>query len=165
MAGAPPLPAFELTAGCSEDLDSVMEVMEAAFGKRFGEAWTRSQCAGILPMKGIDLVLARDGRSVAVIGFTLSRTVADEAELLLIAVAPAHHRRGVGRALLEDFMSRARGRGLERVHLEVRDGNPAIAMYRNAGFAPVGRRKNYYRGTDGDRYDALTFAQDLTIES
>ena len=25
------------------DLDAVMEVMDAAFGDRFGEAWTRSQ--------------------------------------------------------------------------------------------------------------------------
>ena len=98
MAGAPPLPAFELSTGSSEDLDSVMQVMETAFGKRFGEAWTRSQCAGILPMKGIDLVLARDSGSIDVIGFTLSRTVADEAELLLIAVAPEHHRRGIGRS-------------------------------------------------------------------
>ena len=47
------------------------------------------------------------------------------------------------------------------VHLEVRDGNPAVAMYRAAGFAPVGRRRNYYQGSDGRRHDALTFARDL----
>ena len=52
-------------AGTSDDLDSVMEVMEAAFGSRFGEAWTRSQCAGILPMAGVSLMLIRDGESGA----------------------------------------------------------------------------------------------------
>ena len=52
------------------DLDSVIQVMNAAFDERFGEAWTRSQCAGILPMPGVKLVVARfgDGRSV---GFSL----------------------------------------------------------------------------------------------
>ena len=48
-----------LEPGDSADLDAVMAVMEAAFGDRFGEAWTRSQCAGILPMAGVSLMLAR----------------------------------------------------------------------------------------------------------
>src|SRR5689334_11854044 len=46
-----------LRRGDSGDLDDVMEVMDAAFGSRFGEAWTRSQCAGILPMTGVCLVV------------------------------------------------------------------------------------------------------------
>jgi ribosomal-protein-alanine N-acetyltransferase len=43
----------------------------------------------------------------------------------------------------------------------VRDGNPAIHMYRHAGFSPIGRRRNYYRGLDGSQFDALTFALEL----
>lgn len=136
-----------------------MTVMESAFGNRFGEAWTRSQCCGILPLAGIGLALVRDGEGSAVIGFSLTRTIADEAELLLLAVAPGHHRRGIGNQLLDDFIARARDQGASKVHLEVRDGNPAIAMYRSAGFVPVGRRRNYYRGADGQRFDALTFAR------
>ena len=49
-----------LERGTSKDIDSVMEIMESAFGDRFGEAWTRSQLAGILPMNGVRLTLARD---------------------------------------------------------------------------------------------------------
>jgi ribosomal-protein-alanine N-acetyltransferase len=144
-----------------EDLDSVMEVMEAAFGDRFGEAWTRSQCAGILPMSGVGLVVARDGDSDIAVGFSLCRHVADESELLLLAVSPKHRRRGIGRGLLRQFLDHARSDGASRVHLEVRDGNPAIEMYRSAGFAPVGRRRNYYHGVDGRQFDALTFSLDL----
>jgi len=152
--------SLRLERGTSDDLDSVMTVMEAAFGQRYGEAWTRSQCAGILPMAGVALTLARDADGDA-IGFSLVRTVADESELLLIAVLPDHHRRGVGRNLMEDFFDRARRDGVRRVHLEVRDGNPAVAMYRSAGFETVGRRRNYYHGSNGDRYDAITLAFDL----
>ena len=147
--------------GTSHDLEAVMEVMESAFGSRYGEAWTRSQCAGILPMAGVSLMLARDGRDQDVVGFFLSRNVADEAELLLLAVAPSQRRRGIGRTLLDDFIERARSAAATRVHLEVRDGNPAIGMYRSAGFSPVGRRHNYYRARDGQQFDALTFALDL----
>ena len=150
-----------LVPGDSNDLDQVMEIMHAAFGSRFGEAWTRSQCAGILPMGGVALVIARDSETGEPIGFSLSRTVATESELLLLGVLPSRHRQGIGGRLLEDFMHRASGQGVERVHLEVREGNPAVDMYRAAGFRPIGRRRNYYRAPDGTRFDALTFAQDL----
>ena len=150
-----------IVAGTSDQLDAVMNVMDAAFGDQFGEAWTRSQLSGILPMSGVSLVVAIERASECVVGFSLSRTVADESELLLIAVLPGEQRRGVGTLLLEDFVDRARDGGGSRVHLEVRDGNPAIGMYRSAGFSPVGRRRNYYHATSGKRYDAITLACEL----
>ena len=147
--------------GSSEDIEAVMEIMDSAFGRSFGEAWTRSQLAGILPMGGVSLMLAREPDGRGTIGFSLFRTVADESELLLIAVLPSHHRRGVGRRLLDDFLSQARNDGVVRVHLEVRDGNTAVDMYRTAGFSPVGKRRNYYHAPDGKRFDAITLAHQL----
>jgi [ribosomal protein S18]-alanine N-acetyltransferase len=147
--------------GTPDDIDSVMAVMDAAFGSAFGEAWTRSQLSGILPMAGVSLMLACDRESGSTVGFSLFRTVADESELLLIGVLPACHRRGIGRRLLDQFVERARERGITRVHLEVRDGNPAVTMYRAAGFSAVGRRRSYYRAEDGRRFDAITLANEL----
>ena len=143
--------------GAAGDLDSVMAIMGPAFGTLYGEAWTRSQCAGILPMSGVSLRLARIRDSGRAVGFSLTRSVADETELLLIAVDPAHQRRGIGRVLLDDFVEQARAQGTRRAHLEVREGNGAMAMYRDAGFAQVGRRRKYYHGPDGSAFDALTF--------
>jgi ribosomal-protein-alanine N-acetyltransferase len=153
--------AVRLRRGSSRDLDEVMHVMDAAFGEKFGEAWTRSQCGGILPMAGVSLTVARDLESGTAVGFSLSRTVVDESELLLIAVLPDRHREGIGRMLLDDFMHRAHCDGVARVHLEVRDGNPAVEMYREAGFRPVGRRSNYYHGANGKRFDAVTLSQEI----
>ncbi|MBA3512704.1 ribosomal protein S18-alanine N-acetyltransferase [Sphingomonas sp.] len=161
MSSVPAAEAIRLLDGKSTDLSAVMTIMNGAFSERYGEAWTRSQCAGILPMAGVSLVLAQDNGHEQPVGFSLFRTVADEAELLLLAVAPDHQHRGVGRLLLEQFVERARGLGASRVHLEVRDGNPAVQMYRRAGFKPVGRRPNYYRGSDGRQYDAITLAHAL----
>src|SRR3954454_4179429 len=153
--------AVRLRPGDSTDLDEVMTVMTAAFGDRFGEAWTRSQCAGILPMVGVSLVIARDADTGGIVGFSLSRSIADESELLLLAVLPSRHRQGIGDLLLDNFVERSRSAGVTRVHLEVRDGNPAIEMYRSAGFHAVGRRRNYYHAPDGKRFDAITVAQEV----
>ena len=151
---------IRLDPGGSADLDQVVAIMESAFDRRFGEAWTRSQCAGILPMPGVALTLARDG-GAAPIGFSLTRMVADEAELLLLAVAPAVRRRGTGRLLLDHFLEQARQYGASRVHLEVREGNEAVKLYRSADFSVAGRRRKYYRGSDGSEFDALTLSRAL----
>lgn len=143
-----------LRSGGIDDLDDVMRIMCGAFQPCFGEAWTRSQCAGILPMSGVYLTIADDDRGPA--GFSLARCVADEAELLLIAVDPACQRTGIGQSLLNHFIESVRRWGATRLHLEVRDGNPAVAMYRTAGFIPAGRRRNYYHGADSRAYDAVT---------
>ncbi len=159
MASPAPLNEVDLEVGGSADLDGVIAVMSAAFDAQFGEGWTRSQCAGILPLTGVALTVARDRASGELLGFALFRVLAAEAELLLLGVAPSFGRRGIGRQLLEQFLERARSGGARRVHLEVRDGNPALHMYRSAGFAAVGRRRNYYRGPSGQQFDALTLAR------
>jgi ribosomal-protein-alanine N-acetyltransferase len=151
---------LRIEPGSSDDLDAVMKIMNSAFGRTYGEAWTRSQLAGILPMAGVTLMVARDVGG-GTVGFSLSRTVADESELLLLAVPPARHRGGIGRTLLDHFVDQARDDGASRVHLEVRDGNPAVTMYQGAGFSPVGRRRNYYHGLEGRRFDAVTLAKPL----
>lgn len=161
MAAEPIAATMRIETGTSDDLDAVMRVMDSAFDPSFGEAWTRSQCAGILPMSGVLLTLAWDGTRSVPLGFALSRTAAGESELLLLAVSPDHRRRGVGRSLLDRFIDRARSDGARRVHLEVRDGNPAVAMYESAGFSRAGLRRSYYRGRDGRRFDALTFARSI----
>jgi ribosomal-protein-alanine N-acetyltransferase len=146
----------QLVQGNSDHLDAVMLVMSAAFPSQYGEAWTRSQCAGILPMTGVKLVLAEDGED-NVVGFSLYRTIAGDSELLLLAVHPKARGIGIGRLLLSHFIEDSKKNGADRIHLEVRDGNSAVDVYRAAGFEQVNRRRNYYHGRGGGSYDALTF--------
>lgn len=142
--------------GAGGDLDELMTTMADAFDSRFGEAWTRTQCAGVLGLPGVRLLLARSGAEPA--GFALIRTIQDEAELLLLGVRPRFRRTGIGRGLLDAARAAARAAGGERMFLEMREGNPAIALYRSAGFAEIGRRVRYYRGADGKPIDALTLS-------
>lgn len=155
MVTQPAPTPIALRDGHADDLDDVMAIMNGAFDAGFGERWTRSQCLGILPLTGVRLRLAAQNGG-ATDGFSLMRIVADEAELLLIAVAPKAQRLGLGQTLVDDFIAVARGGGATRLHLEVRDGNQALKLYDSSGFVVAGRRRDYYRGPDGAHFDALT---------
>lgn len=149
--------SITISEGGVLDLDEVMRVMNDSFDPAYGEAWTAPQCAGLIPMPGVWLSVARDGDST--LGFALGRVVLREAELLLLAVRRSSQGGGIGRRLLQNFVEIAIARGAQSLYLEVRDGNPAVKLYRSAGFSEVGRRKNYYTGRDGQIYDALTLAR------
>jgi ribosomal-protein-alanine N-acetyltransferase len=146
--------AIDLREGDVRDLDRVDLIMADAFDPRWGEAWTRSQVIGILAMPGVWLTIAEmAGKPV---GFALTRGVLDDAELLLLAVMPSARRHGVGAALLRSVIADSAEKNIGALHLEVREGNDAIQLYRNAGFAKVGERRDYYRGANGQSYSALT---------
>lgn len=149
-----------------EDIDRIMEVMEAAFEPQWGEAWTRRQVSGLLLLptthyRLVDSTGAAPAELAATAGFTLVRAAPGEEELLLIGVKPLNRASGLGRKLLDLFMEDARSRGAARVFLEMRENNPAVNLYVNAGFRQIGRRPGYYKTTDGIRLDAITFALDL----
>lgn len=80
-------------------------------------------------------------------GFILCRAVADEAEILTLAVAPMVRRNGVGRALVEAAAGVAAARGADSLFLEVASDNvAALELYASAAFEPAGLRKGYYAG-------------------
>jgi ribosomal-protein-alanine N-acetyltransferase len=152
-----------MSSAAPQALDSIMAVMDAAFDPAFGEAWTRRQVSDALGLRGTHWLLAgADGEDLSPgdppAGFALSRGLLDEEELLLLAVTPAMRGRGIGRRLLERFVTEAQRRGATRLFLEMREGNGAEMLYRSAGFVNVGRRRHYYRRGHGAPMDAITFA-------
>lgn len=155
---------------CPHLVDRIMTVMDAAFDPAYGEAWNRRQVADALALPGTHaLVVDADGAFIAdgegaaraPAGFVLSRHVLDEEELLLIAVIPGARRRGIGAILIKGLIDAARNRGITRIYLEMRRGNPALHLYRKLGFTPIGERRNYYRMTNGERIDAITFGRSI----
>ena len=89
------------------------------------------------------LVAEAKGR---LIGFIVGRQIADEAEILNLAVRRESRRRGEGEALLKTALAGFLERRATRVFLEVRESNEtAIAFYAKQGFSKTGRRPGYYR--------------------
>ncbi len=143
----------------ADDLDQIMAVMALAFDPQFGEAWTRRQIEDALVLGNCHYGLVMEEDRCA--GFFLSRFAFDEEELLLIGVIPPARRNGYGVQLLEQFLAGARSRGASRALLEMRRGNRAENLYRRFDFTQIGERPNYYRSSNGERLDALTFACQL----
>ncbi|MEM1194590.1 MAG: GNAT family N-acetyltransferase [Pseudomonadota bacterium] len=147
--------------------DAIMRVMDSAFEPTYGEAWNRRQVSDALALSSTHALLISskgtliDANYLDAAGFVLSRHAADEEELLLIAVLPEHRAQGLGQILVDRLFDAASGRGVSRVFLEMRRGNPAVHLYHKLGFRPVGERPKYYKALNGDRIDAITFARSL----
>jgi ribosomal-protein-alanine N-acetyltransferase len=91
--------------------------------------------------------LAAHTPGVGVIGYVLGWRVADEVQILSVAVDPMWRRQGIGERLLEDFLSRLRREGVRSVGLEVRASNrPAQLLYEKLGLVLQGERPGYYPG-------------------
>lgn len=139
---------------CFEDFEAIMRVMANAFDPLHGEAWTSEQCRASFLLPGYRWLIASSGHEVA--GFLLSRTVANESEMMLLAVDTGQRFSGVGRGLVESWLTGCTIDRVERVYFEVRDGNSALEFYRRLGFAEIGRRKAYYSGGKNVASDAIT---------
>lgn len=136
------------------DVDAVVALERAVFG----DPWSKRSFQEIL---GFDHVrgFVLDGKAGALTGYAFCSAVADEGEVLNMAVVPAERRRGLGRRLLSACLSWMAERGVAKVYLEVRRSNEAaIAMYAEEGFDTLGVRPNYYRKPTED---AVTMSLDL----
>jgi [ribosomal protein S18]-alanine N-acetyltransferase len=82
-----------------------------------------------------------------VAGMLLGRLVADEFEILNLAVRKACRRQGIAARLVLTALGAAQSAGACRCFLEVRASNgAALALYEHLGFHVCGRRPEYYRG-------------------
>jgi len=79
-------------------------------------------------------------------GLILFRIIADEAEILNLAVEPRRRRQGIASRLIEDAVAASKAAGVRTIFLEVRESNEAARnLYARMGFTEDTRRPNYYR--------------------
>ncbi|MGR3637752.1 MAG: GNAT family N-acetyltransferase [Shimia sp.] len=95
-------------------------------------------------------------------GFALGRCIADESELLTLAVHPDRRRNGLGRTLLQAFESKSQMRGATRAFLEVAEDNTAaLALYQASGYQITANRPDYYRRDNGSQIAASLMEKTL----
>jgi len=125
----------------AEDAAAASEILREA---RESASWSMQALVEFMPLPGaVALMSERAGRPT---GFILGRLVADEAEVLNLAVREECRRQGEGRALLKELLRRFAESGVSRVFLEVRESNRgAMGFYERMGFRQSGRREDYYR--------------------
>lgn len=110
------------------------------------------------------VLCSADDSDDALLGFVEFTVVADECELLNLAIDPEVQGCGLGRALLDAMLQEARTLGCVRCLLEVRRSNDiAVALYASQGFVLDGVRKGYYppRQSQAVAEDALLYSRTL----
>lgn len=123
--------------------------------------WTATAVGDLLGAPGCYALLASvEGRAA---GLVLARAVANQCEILWIAVVPARRRRGIARSLLQAVLDCAARNGARTAYLEVAEVNlAACALYAGTGFRACGRRPDYYQdGSAEGPCDGLVLSKAL----
>lgn len=134
------------------------EAMAALHARAFGpegRAWREEEFEQLLCSAHAFVIQSGDG-------FALGRVIADEAELLTIAVDPDRRCKGLGGRILTNVEREAAARGAARIFLEVAADNAAArALYLRAGYGQIACRAGYYRRASGPPADALILQKRL----
>lgn len=86
----------------------------------------------------------KESGDILLMGYVIATDIADESELLRIAVADCARKKGVGYALLQCYIDDLKEH-CDKFLLEVRASNKgAMALYEKAGYKAISTRKDYY---------------------
>ncbi|MCX5494900.1 GNAT family N-acetyltransferase [Kaistia dalseonensis] len=144
---------------------SDVEALVAIHAAGFRRGWDADEIENLLADETVFCIVLRRESLFGVrriLGFAMIRSVADQAEVLTIAVAPARRGRGYGRRILEEALRQLYRDHLPEIFLEVDEANQsARALYSRLGFVEVGRRKGYYRDEEGRESTALVLRLQL----
>lgn len=135
------------------DLNEVLALEK----KCFSQAYSREILSQELKINAAHLwVLPYQKKMIAYLDFWV---VADEIELVSIAVHPEYRRLGAGHYLLARMIAYGRRARVRSIYLDVRSSNEkAKALYKKLGFQTVGLRKRYY---SDNQEDALILRKNL----
>jgi ribosomal-protein-alanine N-acetyltransferase len=131
------------------DLAAIMALEQELFP---ADAWTRQMFAAEFaqPVSRRLYLVAEEGKEL--VGYAgMMFTGGSQADVVTLAVNPAHWGQGTGTALLTALVDEAEKRGYAEVLLEVREDNPrARQLYLRHGFTEVGIRRGYYQPSGVD---------------
>jgi ribosomal-protein-alanine N-acetyltransferase len=140
------------------DLAGIMALEQELFPE---DAWTRQMFAAEFaqPASRRLYLVAEEGKTLA--GYAgMMFTGGSQADVVTLAVNPAHWGQGTGTALLTTLVDEAASRGCAEVLLEVREDNArARQLYLRHGFTEIGIRRGYYQPAG---VDAVVMRKELT---
>lgn len=130
-----------------EDCERVAEIAKESLP----EHWSLQSIRDVLQYENNIYYVVHSIEENQIIGFAGIMIIADEAELLNIAICPAFRRHGIGKLLLEKMLQAAVDGGACRILLEVRKSNLAArALYDRYSFKEIATRKDYYSNPTED---------------
>ena len=132
------------------------ETLSSIHRSTFPKSWSAAEIAAMLSIPGTQGFVAEVAGEAT--GMALTRTLAEQAEILTIATLPSRRRLGVAAKLLSQVIEATKTLGAQSIFLEVAQSNSAArALYVKVGFSETGRRKAYYANGD----DAIVMSRSL----
>jgi ribosomal-protein-alanine N-acetyltransferase len=114
----------------------------------YDQPWSPRVFFDELSMDNREYLVVTNGDK-GIIGYGGLLVVDDDAHITTLAVAPEARGEKLGKRLMLALVDQALGVGARHLTLEVRLSNSsAQGLYELFGFAPVGRRMNYYKNED-----------------
>ena len=138
---------FDITLAEPSDAHPIAQLSRDAIEYGLPWRWTPRRVARSIRDSATNVVVARQAGHF--LGFGIMKYEDDTAHLLLLAVQPAHRRKGVANALWTWLEETVRVAGIATVQLETRMRNAeALSFYRRLGFDTVGMNPGYYDGVE-----------------
>jgi ribosomal-protein-alanine N-acetyltransferase len=139
------------------DMSGIMSLERELFPE---DAWTPEMFAAEFAQPASRRLYLVAEEANALIGYAgMMFTGGPQADVVTLAVDPAHWGQGTGTALLTALVDEAGRRGCAEVLLEVREDNPrARQLYLRHGFTEVGIRRAYYQPSG---IDAVVMRKEL----
>lgn len=140
-----------------DDIERVAEIESLCFP----DPWARELFQAEFDNQRSRCLVADRRPDGTILGFVLYWMVIDEVHLLILAVDPPHRRQHLATDLVAALERYASAEGAVLIDLEVRPSNRAArALYRELGFAEVGRRPRYYNNDE----DAIIMHRSLRAD-
>src|SRR2546426_5643948 len=119
---------YEVKLAVPGDALEISELSRDAIEHGLSWNWTPRRVAKSIVESSTNVVVVRQGDSL--VGFAIMKYGEEEAHVLLLAVHPAHRRKGAGSTLLSWLEATARVAGIDLIRLEARAQNAgAISFY------------------------------------
>jgi [ribosomal protein S18]-alanine N-acetyltransferase len=132
------------------DVVQVALIEASSFSAPWSRVMFQDELVQKLSWHRVAVDAAEDGETV--VGYLIGRLYMDVWHLMNLAVAADYRCRGVGTALLEEFIHAAAGGGRD-VLLEARPSNAAaLALYSKHGFELIAVRRRYYTDNQEDAF-------------
>lgn len=130
---------------CESDIKQVYEIE----CNTFSLPWSiESFIKEVKEPQKIYLVAVEDSENlenIKVVGYCGLWKVANEGQIMNVAVHKEYRKQGIGRSILEELLKEGKKEGLTAFTLEARVSNSAaIHLYHLLGFEDAGIRTNYY---------------------
>lgn len=153
------------------DMPSVLAIENACFDLPWATPWSEEEFIRTRRQRSIvgmtaNIVDEQTGDS-EVVGFMLYELHRRSLDLLDLAVAPAHQRRGIGRAMINRLVDKLEAKRRETLNIAVSDHNtPAHLFLRACGGRAKGVYHDYFDGHESDMYDfVFRYRDDAATET